>query len=934
MNSPVPVFRLDRLFEEQAARTPEAIALLDDDGTMNFAELDSASNRLAAAIRTRNVPEGAFVGIHMERSRHYVASVLGVLKANGAAVPLPPSYPIGRLRRILSFTGLDAVIDDCKSPLDPGLHHRILHASDELAREATQVLQDGNPARPAFVLCSSGSTGAPKMIVRSHRSFFHRLQWTWDMHPYAAGEVCCQKAHMTTTHAVYELFEPLLRGVPVCIISDRETKKLETFWDTIERRGISRLLIVPSVLQASLDMPGFAAPDVRVLVLMGEYLHPELAARTLAAFPGATNIYSIYGSTEASSVLVCDLRESARRGGELPLGKPISPEVRAYVLDDNLQPAAVGAAGMLHIGGPALFSEYFGNPALTERAFIMLDGQRLYRTNDQVRRTGDGSLEFIGRIDHTVKIRGFRVDLQEVEKTISALSMVRQCAVIAKEQPDGSAALVAFVSPADIPAAEVLRALREQLPDYMMPAHVIGLATFPLTLSGKVDRLKLLETDAPLAATVPPVVAGTDTEQRVAGVWKAVLMHDRFQLDSNFFEVGGSSLKTFSVIARLREAFGLERDQLPDDAVYRFPTIRTLASHIDRAREGHASGFASAGSILVTLKSARDAHAAPLFVISSAGGTLGAYEKTIHALKTGREVIGVRDPFLQGARDPTTGFQNWTRLYLNAIRERQPEGPYYLLAYSSAGAFAYEIARQLRCAGEEIALLALVDPLAMDCADERRFGHWAFRARFMRPAFARLIHFAGLLHRVAPRSNQNGLSNVADDFALTREQFLEFETEVRTSRQHVLELSALLELNSGLPFALEERELDSLQPKQYLPALLIKASSAAPEIDPKNIELIAIQYQLQVRTQHRYRLQPFDGTLTLFDPEGPHCGLLASQFAPYVTQLRVHRLALGVAAGRTQELAARFPPSLRSHYLSMRDDVFARALAGELEKLL
>ena len=937
MMQSVSTFRLDQLFDEQATRTPHAVALLGENGSMSFAELNQASDRLAMAIRAKGIRDGSFVGVHMERTSRYVVSVLAVLKANAAVVPLPPSYPRSRLREILSFAALDAVIDDQDAPLDPLLHERILLVSDSgsAVTETTRALP-GSPDQPAFVLCSSGSTGKPKMIIRSHRSFFHRMQWTWNTHPYERGEVCCQKAHMTTTHAVYELFEPLLRGIPVCIIPDQQTKTLEPFWDTIRRRAISRLLIVPSVLQASLDMPGFAPPNIKVLVLMGEYVSARLAARTAAAFPAATKIYSIYGSTEASSTLVCDVRESVRRGGELPLGEPISPDVRAYVLDGGLAPVAAGLEGMLYIGGTALFSGYFRDSALSDAAFIdAAEGARLYRTNDRVRRTAADGLEFLGRVDHTVKIRGFRVDLQEVEKTIALLPGAGQCAVIAKDNHDESTTLIAFVTPATVSPSDVYRLLREHLPAYMMPSRVIGLAMIPLTASGKTDRRKLLEVYESHVGTSGSRGIGSETEQGVAKAWKTVLGHAIFELDSNFFEVGGDSLKTFSVIARLRDEFGLERRQLPDNIVYRFPTIKGLASLIDAVSLRPAVVEPQDDSILVTLKSGSDASAPPLFVISSAGGTLGAYAKVVRAVQTTREVIGVRDPFLWGKRDPTAGFRNWVALYLDAIRSRQSEGPYYLLAYSSAAAFGYEIARQLRSSGAEVALLALIDPLAMDKGSKWRFGHWAMRARFMRQEFLPIVRAAGSLRRILPyRGRSRGSSPGANDFALTREQFRQFATRVRTSREYILDLSALLELNTGLPFAMSDSELEQVQPERYVDALLEKVRSTAPDVDTQTIEKLIVQYQLQVKSQHHYRLQPFEGTLVLFDPDGPYHGLLALQFRPYVKRLVVHGVALANAIGRTGELAERFPGPLRSHYLSMRDDRFAQNVARELEKLL
>ena len=936
MNQPGSAFSLDRLFREQVALTPDAVALIDDEGSVTFAELEAASDRLAGLIRASNVPNGAFVGVHMERSARYVASVLGVLKANAAVVPLPPSFPAERLREILSFAALDAIIVDHGVRSDPPLHDRVLLYSDAAAAPAFRDVSESNPDRPAFVLCSSGSTGKPKMIVRSHRSFFHRLRWTWSVHPYEAGEVCCQKAQMMTTHAVYELFEPLLRGIPVCIISDREAKTFESFWETIQRRGISRLLIVPSVLQASLDMPEFSAPDIKVLVLMGEYVHPALARRTIAAFPQSTRIYSIYGSTEASSTLVCDLRESIERNGELPLGEPISPDVRAYLLDDKLDAVDAGSKGMLYIAGTALFTEYFRDPALTDAVFVTLrNGERIYRTNDQVLRTPDGALQYLGRTDHVVKIRGYRVDLQEVENAIAQYPDLGHFAVIATDDSDGNAMLVAFVSPASVPTAAVYRLLREHLPDYMVPSRVIAMDALPLTASGKVDRRKLAESSQTSVQATPSSSRRLEsqTERTLADVWKDVLGHDVFDVDSNFFEVGGTSLKTFAVISRAERAFGLERHRLADNSIYRLPTIEGLAAYIDSVREGRADVMVPDESALVTLKSSRDASAAPLFLISSAGGTLGAYEKLVRALATPREIIGVRDAFLWGKRDPTLGFQSWVSLYLDAIRKRQPKGPYYIVAYSSAGAFGYEIARQLRCIGEEVGLLALIDPLAIDSSDKRRYGHWAFNARFMRPQIASIIRIGGSLRPTRGRRKSTESSR-ANDFAFTRQQFLELEAELRANRKHILQLSALLELNTGLPIAFTPQELAELEPGRYFDALLARMETLVPDVDKEMLGRLVVQYQLQVRSQHQYRLQWFDGALVLFDPAGPYNGLLAALFRPYVDRLLVRKAALGTPTDRVRELGRLFSNSLRSHFLSMRDDAYVQTVARELDKLL
>jgi hypothetical protein len=292
--------------------------------------------------------------------------------------------------------------------------------------------------------------------------------------------------------------------------------------------------------------------------------------------------------------------------------------------------------------------------------------------------------------------------------------------------------------------------LREHLPAHMVPSVVVGLNAFPLTPRGKIDRRKLLEDYARRASASSSSRDETPTERRVAEVWKSVLHHEEFQLTSGFFEVGGTSLSVFSAVHRLREVFGLDRSQLHDQVIYQCSTVENLASFIDSVTSGRAPLAAPKSSILVTLKKGSDASLPPLFVIANAGGTLGAYEKLVRALRTRRDVIGVRDPFVWGERDPTMGFQEWVALYVNAILERQPHGPYYLGAYTSAGAHGYEIALHLRRSGREVALLALVDPLAIDRGTKRRFGYWAFRARFMRRSFERLVLLGGWLRLAVP----------------------------------------------------------------------------------------------------------------------------------------------------------------------------------------
>ena len=307
----------------------------------------------------------------------------------------------------------------------------------------------------------------------------------------------------------------------------------------------------------------------------------------------------------------------------------------------------------------------------------------------------DGILHFLGRVDDTVKVRGFRVDLTEVERAILQHPEVRQAAVVASRDATGDASLLGFFVPAEVDPSSIFQTLAAQLSAYMVPSALFGLDAFPLTSSAKVYRVRLAEDHVHRVSSLRKDRNLSSTERRVSEVWVRTLGHGRFGANNSFFEVGGTSLTVFAMVHRLREAFELERSQLPVELVYRFPTVAELARCIDRLQEEASIQPLEATPILVTLRKGSDTSLSPLFVIASAGGTLGAYEKLARAMTTDRDMIGVRNPFNWGERDPSEGFQGWVSRYIGAIRERQPEGPYYLYAYSSAGAFGYEIARRM-----------------------------------------------------------------------------------------------------------------------------------------------------------------------------------------------------------------------------------------------
>jgi amino acid adenylation domain-containing protein len=921
-------------FRAQAARSPSAVAVSGDRGSLTFQELDARAEALAEALGRCGA--GTIVGVHIDRSIDWVVALLGTLRAGAAVLPLPPSFPRQRLRELIEVARPALIVD---APASRWADYDPVPTIDLTGvRSASPGLETtaDDPDQPAFVLFSSGSTGRPKLIVRSHRSFFHRLQWTWATHPFAPGEVCCQKAHMTTTHAVYELFEPLLQGVPVHVIPDEQVRNLEQFWQVVRDRRVSRLLLVPSALRASLDMPGFEPPPLRVVVLMGEYVPPELAARALERFPMETAMYSIYGSTEASSTLLCDLRRDWRPGSEVPLGVPIAAHITMAVAGPEGEPCQPGEVGRLFIGGPALFSGYLADPQGTAAALRPLPGHpgRMFDTRDQVRVAPDGAVQYVGRADDTVKVRGFRVDLLDVEHALRSHPGVRQAAVVARRSADGSTSLHGFVVPASVDPRGAFETMRARLPAYMVPSSLHAVDALPFTASGKVDRVRLAAGIA--EATVPdaPIGPGASVAERlVADAWATVLGHARFGPADSFFEVGGTSLNVLGLVNRIRAAAGIGRTELDERHVYAAPTVAGLAQHLERLQRKGATGHDAGAPILVTLRRGTAPDLAPLFVIASAGGTLGAYEQLVAALGPSRDIVGIPDPFLWDARDPLEPFEAWVDRYLAAIRSRQATGPYHLCAYSSAGAFGLEVARRLERAGERVALLVLIDPMSLDCRRRSSYGHWALRATWEHPLVRAAIRIGGRLRQpITRRMARHDAAAGGSTPSTEAERRALMERAVR-NRSGLMDLAVLLELNTGRPFTLEEADFPRDGATDDLDVLQARVAQLAPELDADRLARIVRQYPLQVHAQHHYRLSPFDGRVLLFEPRSRHAGLIATLLRPYLPRLRAMVIPLGEPSPRVQAIASRFG-ALGAHYRCMRDATFVNGVAAALTQAL
>jgi amino acid adenylation domain-containing protein len=585
---------LHEWFEEQAARAPEATALVFEDERVSYRELDERANQLARHLRGAGVSADSLVGVLMERSTELVVALLGTLKAGAAYVPLDPSYPPQRLAFMLGDAGVSYLLTH-KSLLDlvpePGAPALRLDADWPLVavHDRGRVGVFAGPEQLAYVIYTSGSTGAPKGVMVSHRAICNRLLWMQEAFQLTPDDRVLQKTPFSFDVSVWEFFWPLMTGATLVLARPGGHQESDYLARLVGEQQITTMHFVPSMLQVFLE--GARAVDwagVKRVICSGEALGAGLARR-FAERAGRVELWNLYGPTEAA-VDVTYWRCTAH-AEVVPIGRPIA-NVQTYILDDRLRPVPAGVRGELYLGGVALARGYRGRAGLTAERFIPNPfsgepGSRLYRTGDVARYLADGDIEYLGRADEQVKLRGFRIELGEVEAALTQQESVRECVVVARGEA-GERRLVAYVVAREGRAAKagpLSRALRERLPEYMLPSAYVFLDELPLTPNGKVDRRALPEPDGSRGEQETPYVAPRDaTEESLAEIFREVLEAGRVGIDDNFFELGGHSLSATQVAVRVHQAFGRE---LPVRKLFELPTVRGLAEFLN-AHDGAA----------------------------------------------------------------------------------------------------------------------------------------------------------------------------------------------------------------------------------------------------------------------------------------------------------------------------------------------------------
>ena len=690
------------LFEAQATASPDAVAVVFDNHRLTYRQLNERANRLAHHLRELGVGPDAVVAICVERSIEMIVGFLGILKAGGAYMPLEPSYPRERLAFMLNDTDVRVLVTkEALLPLIPENRARVTFLDDQhLEHNRSDNPSSGAAATNlAYVLYTSGSTGRPKGVAVPHRAVV-RLVVNTDYVQLGPADRVAQASNASFDAVTFEIWGALLQGASVVGIPQTVLLSPRDFARAIQGQNISTLFLTTALFnQIASDAPT-AFRGLRYLLVGGETCDPKWVRVILQSGPPQC-LMNVYGPTENTTFTTTHRVESvAETTATVPIGRPIA-NTRVYLLDRHLQPVPIGVVAELYAGGDGLARGYLNRPELTSERFIRdpFDADpssRIYRTGDFARWLPDGSVDFVGRVDGQVKLRGFRIELQEIEAALAHHPEVGKSIVVAKQRVGGEKSLVGYVVPSNgnRPSSDALRNfLRAKLPDYMVPSAFGVLDSLPLTPNGKVDQAALPE---PGEEARPRFQAPrTAVERTIARIWKELLGVACVTIYDNFFDLGGHSLLAVQLIARLEKSFG---KTLPVAVLFQSPTIEQLAGLFtgDRREESWSCLFPvqEEGSKLPFIWVHGDSSTALLPEHLGPDRPLYAFE---HQAQDG---VAARH----------TRVETIARHYIEELRTIRPHGPYLLGGYSFGAATAFEMAHQLTRDGEEVPLLFMLDP--------------------------------------------------------------------------------------------------------------------------------------------------------------------------------------------------------------------------------
>ncbi len=573
------------LFEKQVIKTPDHIALEYGEVRLSYYELEGNANRIATYLReVKGVQPGDLVGLLLERDEHLVPVILGILKAGAAYVPIDPGYPTERINLIIEDGGVKLLVSRKRLLAAPEVMGTGMVDLDEClgdiySHESKKQVEGAGPKDLAYVIYTSGSTGKPKGVMIEHRSLVNYI--TWAAASYLDGEPAAFPLFTSISFdlTVTSIFTPLITGNKIVVFDDNE--KNTVIEKVLGHKEVNVIKLTPShlkVVRESNRVAPTGKEQFKTFIVGGEDFPAQLAKDIYEKFNGRVKLYNEYGPTEATVGCMIEQFDPAESAAAVPIGVP-ADNVQIYLLDGYLKPAPRGGIGEIYISGDGLAKGYLGQKELTQQKFIghpFLKGKRLYKTGDLGCWLPSGKLTYLGRVDEQVKIRGFRIELADIERQLRQYAGMEEVVVVVNEKMGEKYLVAYYVARQEMNAGALKSFMQEKLPAYMVPAWFVYLDQLPLTPNGKLDKKGLPEPS--LSTTGERVAARDETEEKLLKIWAGILGHDQISIHSNFFDIGGDSLKLITVSSKIRTVLG--KDVAVTDLTY-YPTIAGLARFIN-----------------------------------------------------------------------------------------------------------------------------------------------------------------------------------------------------------------------------------------------------------------------------------------------------------------------------------------------------------------
>jgi len=708
---------MQALFEEQAERTPNDVAVISSDKQLTYRELNEKANALARKLRVKGVKSESVVGIMVDRTFEMIIGIMGIMKAGGAYLPIDPSYPTERKEYMLEDSGCQILLTVPDALGDVKYKGEILELFDKQLFEGdVSNLEKINSARDlAYVIYTSGTTGNPKGVMIEHHSLAETLLWRKQEYGFSEQDVVLPVVNYVFDGFVTSFFTPIISGSKVILVGNEEMTDVSKLKDYFNSYGVTHYVSVPSLYVTM--MTNFDKLDVqklKVVTLAGEEM-PQKAIGLTKSLNANTEIINEYGPTE--NTVITTIMRAVEKDKKIYIGKPAG-NTDVYIVDAENRVQPIGIPGELCIGGSRLARGYLNRPELNEKKFIQNPfkmGERIYKTGDLARWLPDGNIDYLGRIDGQVKIRGHRIEIGEIENKLQQYEEIVEVAVVVKENFEREKYLCAYgICDKDIDISDMKSYLKSTLPEYMIPSSFVQLEKMPLTPNGKIDRKALsdLEECVGASAGLEYVAPSNDVERALSQIWSDLLGVEKVGSHDNFFDLGGNSLNSITLAFKINELMGAGVSAVD---VFNNQSISELAEHI--------SNRASVGANKNRrIKVLRDSGSKKnMIFIHDGSGEITSYIKLAHGLNDDYNYIGIDAEGLLTDTPRDIDMEEIAKNYIGHIKEYQDNGPYYIAGWSIGGTLGFEICRQLEAQGENVEKLVLIDSYLSQSKSESKF---------------------------------------------------------------------------------------------------------------------------------------------------------------------------------------------------------------------